>query len=176
MEGHAKKCLERSCELANKTTQQFYKVSISCFDDHHFKEEEMKSVGELSHVCSEIVLHCLYLARIGRTDVLRSVNKVARSITEWTIHVKTNNISLWVILQHNAGSDCLKTDFAGDLEDPESTAGGTLCVFGSVIHLFREFGCVRNKLQFHTVHQNRKSFLWMQDVGYMVFPLLTCGI
>ena len=56
MAGHAKKCVERYCELANKTTQQLYKVSTPCVDDHHFKEEEMKSVGELSHVCSQIVL------------------------------------------------------------------------------------------------------------------------
>ena len=48
MEGHAKKCVERCCELANKTTQQLYKISTPCIDDHHFKEEELKSVGELS--------------------------------------------------------------------------------------------------------------------------------
>ena len=40
MEGHAKKCVERFCELANKTTQQLCKVSTPCIDDHHFKEEE----------------------------------------------------------------------------------------------------------------------------------------
>ena len=62
LEGHAKKCVERYCELANKTTQQLYKVSTPCIDDHHFKEEEMKSVGELSKVCSQIVLKCWYLA------------------------------------------------------------------------------------------------------------------
>ena len=75
MAGHAKKCVERYCELANKTTQQLYKVSTPCIDAHHFKEEEeeMKSVGELSHVCSQIVLKCLYLARIGRPDILWSV-------------------------------------------------------------------------------------------------------
>ena len=84
MEGHAKKCVERYCELANKTTQQLYKVSTPCIDDHHFKEEEMKSVGELSQECSQIVLNCLYLARIGRPDILWSVNKFARSITKWT--------------------------------------------------------------------------------------------
>ena len=55
---HAKKCVERYCELANKTTQQLYKVSTPCIDDHHFKEEELKSVGELSKVCSQIVLKC----------------------------------------------------------------------------------------------------------------------
>ena len=84
MEGHAKKWEERYCELANNTTPQLYKVSTPCIDDQHFKEEEMKSVGELSKVCSQIVLKCLYLARIGRPDILWSVNKLARSITKRT--------------------------------------------------------------------------------------------
>ena len=44
MEGHAKKCVERYCELANKTTQQFHKVATPCMDDHQFKEEENGSV------------------------------------------------------------------------------------------------------------------------------------
>ena len=68
----------------NKTTQQLYKVSTLCIDDHHFKEGETKSVGELSTTCSQIVLKCSYLARIGRPDILWSVNKLARSITKWT--------------------------------------------------------------------------------------------
>ena len=83
MEGHAKKCVERCCELANRTTQQLYKVSTPCIDDHHFKEDELKSVVELSKVCTQIVLKCFYLARIGRPDILWSVNKLARSITKW---------------------------------------------------------------------------------------------
>ena len=33
MAGHAKKCVERFCELANKTTQQLHKVSTPCIDD-----------------------------------------------------------------------------------------------------------------------------------------------
>ena len=74
MEVHAKKCVERYCELANKTTQQIYKVSTPCIDDHHFKEDNLKSFGELSHVFSQNVLKCLYLARIGRPDILWSVN------------------------------------------------------------------------------------------------------
>ena len=63
----------RTEKLANKTTQQLSKVSTPCIDDHHFKEE-MKSVGELTQVCSQIVLRCLYLVRSGRTDILWSVN------------------------------------------------------------------------------------------------------
>ena len=33
-------------------------------------------------VCSQMVLKCMYLARIGRPDILWSVNKLARSITK----------------------------------------------------------------------------------------------
>ena len=84
MEGHAKKCVERYCELANKTTQQFYKVATPCMDHHQFKKEENESVGEFSTVCSQIVLKFLYLARIGRPHILWSVNKLARAFTKWT--------------------------------------------------------------------------------------------
>ena len=84
VEGHAKKCVERYCELANKTTQQLHKAATPCIDDHRFNEEELKSVGELSKVCSQFVLKCLYMARIGRPDILWSVKKLACPITKWT--------------------------------------------------------------------------------------------
>ena len=48
MAGQAKKCVERHC-LANKTTQELYKVSTPCIDGHHFKEET-KSVGKLLNI------------------------------------------------------------------------------------------------------------------------------
>ena len=79
-----KKCVERDCELANKKTEQLHKVSSPCLDDHHFKKEELESVGELSIVCSQIVLKSVYLARIGRPDILWSMNKLARLVTNWT--------------------------------------------------------------------------------------------
>ena len=84
MEGHVKTSVERYCEFANRTTQQLHTVATPCMDDHQFKEEEVGSVGELSKVCSQIVLKCLYLARIGRLDILWSVNKLADAITKWT--------------------------------------------------------------------------------------------
>ena len=40
MEINAKKCVERYCELSNKTTQQLYKVSTPCIDDHHLKRKK----------------------------------------------------------------------------------------------------------------------------------------
>ena len=73
-------------DIANwwtEQTQQLYKVATPCLDDHQF-EEEMQSVGELSVVCSQIVLKCLHLARIGRPDILWSVNKLERAVTKWT--------------------------------------------------------------------------------------------
>ena len=75
MEGHTQKCVERCCELANKKTKQLYKVSRPCLDDHHFKKEELESVGELSPVCTQIVLTCLELARIGGPDILWSLSR-----------------------------------------------------------------------------------------------------
>ena len=71
-------------ELVNRMTEQLYRVCIPRIDDHHFKEEELESVGNSSKVCSHIVLECSYLACIGRLDILWSVNKLARSITKWT--------------------------------------------------------------------------------------------
>ena len=76
MEGLAKKCIEQYCE-AEKGSSPF-------LDGHQFKQEELESVGDLSQVSSHNVLKCLCSARIGRPDILWSVNKVARTVTQWT--------------------------------------------------------------------------------------------
>ena len=166
MAGHAKKCVERYCELANKTTQQLYKVSTPCIDDHHFEEEETKSVGELSNTCSQIVLKCLYLARIGRLDVLWSGNRFARSITKWTkacdkrlnrLISKTHHTSEYKQYCHvgNTAQQCRlglfqDSDFAGDLEDSKSTSGGALCVFGSHTFVPISWMCKRQTAVSHS--------------------------
>ena len=41
VKGHAKKYVERYCELANKTTEELYKVATPCMDDTNLKEEEL---------------------------------------------------------------------------------------------------------------------------------------
>ena len=107
----------------------------------------MKSVGELSQVCSQIVLKCLYLARNGRSDILWSVNKLARSIKTWTKACDKRLNRLISHIHHtceykqycHVGNTAKQfrlglfqdSDFAGNLEDSKSTSGGTLCVFGS---------------------------------------------
>ena len=145
MESHAEKWVERYCELANKKTHQLHKVATPCIGDHQFKEEERGSVGELSKVCSQIVLKCFFLARIGRPDILWSVNKLAPAITKWTracdkrlarlisyIH-HTNEFKQYCLVGNRAQQWRLGlfqySDFASDVEDSKSTSGGFLCIF-----------------------------------------------
>ena len=61
MEGRAKKCVERYCELANKTTQHLCKVYTPCLDDHQSNEEQLKSVGEKGCMLS----NCLKMSDFG---------------------------------------------------------------------------------------------------------------
>ena len=122
---------------------ELFIVSTASIDDHHFTKK-MKSVGELSQVCSQIVFKCLYLARIGRPDILWSLNKLARSITKWTKACDKRLNRLISYIHHACGyrqychvghtaKQCRlglfqDSDFAGDLEDSKSTSGGTLCI------------------------------------------------
>ena len=184
MEGHAKKCVERYCELANKTTQQLYKVSTPCIDDHHFKE-----VGELSKVCSQIVLKCLYLARIGRPDILWSVNKLARSITKWTKACDKRLNRLISYIHHtceykqccyvgNTAKQCRTglfrdSDFAGDLEDSTSTSSGVLCIFGSDTFVPISWMC---KIQASVSHCSTESEIISLDAGLRLDGILALDL
>ena len=191
MEGHAKKCAERYFELVNKTTQQLYKVSTPCIDDNHFKEEELKSVWELSKVCSQIVLKYLYLTRTGRLDIRWSVNKFARSITKWTKACDKRLNRLISYIHHsceykqycyvgNTVKQCRlglfqDSDFAGDLEDSKSTSGGTSCVFGS--HTFVQISWMcRNETS--VSHSSTESEIISLDAGMRLngIPAFDCGI
>ena len=146
---HGRSCKEMRGKtlLANKTTQQSYIVATPCLHDHQFKEEKMGSVGELSKVCSTIVLKCLYMARIGTPYISWSVNKIARAVTKWTKACDKRLARLISYIHHtceyrqycyvgNTAHQCRlglfqDSDFAGDLEDSKSTSGGHLCIFGS---------------------------------------------
>ena len=74
----------RLLRTSKQKNGQRYKVSTPCLDDHNFKKEELVKVGDLSTVSSQVVLECLYLARIGRSDIRCSVNKLAGVVTKWT--------------------------------------------------------------------------------------------
>ena len=146
-------------------------------DAHHFKEEELNSVGNLSKICSQIVLKCLYLARIGRPDILWSVNKLARSITKWTKACDKSLNRLISYIHHtcekkqychvgNTAKQCRlglfeDSDFAGDLEDSKSTSGGTLCIFGSHTFVPLSWMC---KKQTSVSHSSTESEIMSLDL------------
>ena len=135
-------------------------------DDDQLREEEIESVGELSAVCSQIVLKCLYLARIGRPDILWPVNKLARSITKWTKACDKRLNRLISYIHHtceytqyfhvgNTGKQCRlglfqDSDFAGDLVDSKSTLGGVLCIFGRHTFVPISWMCKKQTLVSHS--------------------------
>ena len=142
------------------------------------KRKEMKSVGELSKVSSQIVMKCLYLARIGRPDILWSVNKLARSITRWTKACDKRLCQLISYIHHtceykqycyvgNTAKQCRlglfqDSDFAGDVEDSKSTSGGTLCILGS--HTFVPISWMCKK-QTSVSHSSTGSEIISLDAG-----------
>ena len=138
-------------------------VSSNCFTS---TEEELNSVGELSKVCSQSVPKCLYLALIGRRDILWSLIKLTRSITKWTKACDTRlsrlisyihhtcdykQIVTWETLPNNADWDCFKTPILQDILRIQNLHQVEQCAFSEVIRLFQSVGCVRNKLQFRTL-------------------------
>ena len=161
-------------------------------DDRQFREEELKSVGELSTVCSQLVLKCLYLARIGRPDVLWSVNKLARAVTKWPKSCDKRLARLISYIHHtseyrqhcyvgntqhnNADLDCFKTLILQETLKTQNQHQEEFSAFSQVTRLCQEVGCARNRLQFPTVLQKLKSFLSMQVCAWMEFPLSLSGI
>ena len=135
-------------------------------------------MGELPKACSQIVLKCLYLARIGRPDILWSVNKLARSISKWTKACDKRLCRLISYIHHtceykqychvgNTAKQCRlglfqDSDFAGDLEDSKSTSGGTLSVFGS--HTFVPISWMCKK-RTSVSHSSTESEIISLDAG-----------
>ena len=140
-------CGERSCELANKKTEQLYKVSSPCLMIIISRTRNLNQLENCLKYAHKIVFKCLYLARIGGPDILWSVNKLARSVTKRT-GACDKRLARLISYVHQT-SDCREychvgktaqhcrlglfqdSDFGGDFEDSKSTCGGLLCIFGS---------------------------------------------
>ena len=184
MAGHAKKCVDRYCELANKTTQQqLYKVSTPCIDDHHF-EEEMKSVGEIvTWYALKLFWNAYTWQELDDPIFLWSVNKLARSITKWTKACDKRLNRLNSCFHHtceykqychvgNTAKQCRlglfqDSDFAGDLEDSKSTSGGTLCVLGSHTFVPRSWMCKKQTAVSHSsIESENHLFGHWTEIGW----------
>ena len=138
----------------------------------------MGSVGEVSKVCSQVVLKCLYLARIGGPGIPWSVNNLARTVTKWTRACDKRSARLISYIHHtcefkqychvgNTAQPCRlrlfqDSDFAGDLEDSESTSDGLLCIFGSHSIVPRSCMC---KKQTSVSHSSTEAEIISVDAG-----------
>ena len=118
------------------------------------------------------------MARIGRPDILWSVNKLAQSITKWTKACDKRLNRLISYIHHtceykqycHVGNTAEQSrlgrvqdsDFAGDLEDSKPTSGGTLCIFGS--HTFVPISWMCKK-QTAVSHSSTESEIISWDTG-----------
>ena len=183
------KCVERYCELANKKTEQLYTVSTPCLDDHNFKKEELETVGELSDVCSQVVLKCLYLARVGRLDILWSVNKLARSVTKWTracdrrlarlisnfiTRMIIDSIVMWVIQLNTADWVYSKTQILLVTLKIRNKHQEDSSVSLEVEHLFPLVGCA--KKQTSVCHRSAESETISLDAGLRMDGILALDL
>ena len=170
----------RSCqEMCGKILwQQLYKVSTPCIDDHHVKEEELKSVGDLSkkyalklfwNACTWHVLEDLMYGQWTNLHD-QSLNGPKLVTNDWIVwyltsitHVNTNSIVMWVILLNNADWDCFKTPILREIWRTQNRLRVEHCAFLEVIHLFQSVGCVRNKTS--VSHSSTESEIISLDAG-----------
>ena len=151
MVGHAKKCVERYGELANKTTQQLYRVSTPCIVDHHIKGRNeicWRIVTSMLTNCSEMFSwHAsedliFYGQWISSRDRLQNGPRPATDAwTDWfhtfITHVNANSIVMWIILQNSADWDCFMTLTSHQMLKIQNPLLEEHCAFLEVIHLFR---------------------------------------
>ena len=135
-------------------------------------------VGQQDDATTLQSIYSLHRWRIGRPDILWSVNKLARSITKWTKACDKRLNRLISHIHHtceykqkrdvgNTAKQCRlglfqDSDFAGDLEDSQSTSGGTLCIFGSHTFVLISWMC---KKQTAVSHSSTESEIISLDAG-----------
>ncbi len=108
--------------------------------------EDFVTTGKLATIASKSVLKDLYLARVGRPDLLWTVNDLARNVTKWNVACDRRLHRLISYLEHtrewvqtcfvgDPPEECkivmyVDAGFAGDLTDSKSTSGATLVLVG----------------------------------------------
>ena len=118
------------------------------------------------------------LSRTGRPDILLSVNKLARAITQWTragdkrlarLSPYNHHTSEFKQYCHvgNTAQQCRlglfqDSDFACDFEGSKSTSGGILCIFGT--HTFVPISWMCKK-QTSVSHSSTEAEIISLDAG-----------
>ena len=146
MKGHVQQSIDRYLELSKKLLATLTSVATPCIDDHMLQDTDFTHEGVLCLEAARIVLKSLYVARMGRPDLLWAVNSLARCVTKWTVAADKRLHRLMCWMEHTKdwvqtcwvgdpiASCCLMlfadASFAGDTTDAKSTSGGYLCLCG----------------------------------------------
>ena len=163
----------------HKTTQQLYKVSTSMPWWPSLLKKKNWNPWENCQKCALKLFSNAYTwSRIGRPDIVWSVNKLARSITKWTKTCDKRLSRMIPYIHHtseykqychvgNTAKQCRlglfqDSDVAGDLKDSKSTSGGTLCIFGSHTFVLISWMC---KKQTSVSHSSTESEIISLDAG-----------
>ena len=153
MEGHAKKCVERCCELANKTTHatlQTILLHASMTIISKKKNWNLWDTCQMYHlklfwnVCTWHVLEDLifYGQWTNLHDRLQNGPKpVTNTWIDWYLtfitHVNANSIVMWVILLNNAGCGCFKTPILREILKIRNLLRVEHYAFSEAIRLFQ---------------------------------------
>ena len=149
MEGHAKKCVQRNCELAQKKLNSYTESQHHALTTTNSRKKKCDLYSLLT-----IVLKCVYLAIL--VDLIfyglwtnlhdQSQNGPKPVTNAWIVW------SLTFITQVNSNKLGLfqDSDFAGDLEDTKSTSGGIVCIFGSHTFVPRNWICKKQTSVSHS--------------------------
>ena len=138
-------CVEKYVELAGEKVKKLSHVDTP-FLDESTKIPEGEPTGVLAGIASKVLMKILYAARMGRFDLLRATNSLARYVTKWgptcdrrlhrlvcyinsTKHIKMVG---WIgdqmkDLELQVYSDA---DFASDKDTQKSTTGIFMCLRG----------------------------------------------
>ena len=146
--------------------------------DRAFTSEELAEKGKLAEISARVVLTCLYLASVGRPDLLWTVNLLARQVTKWTkacdrrmerliSYIHRNRDHTHVNFVGDPPEDCFlalfqDASFAGDLMDSKSTSGGLLALVGPKTFVTLAWRC---KKQTAVSHSSAEAEVISLDAG-----------
>ena len=187
---HGRTCSKVRWVWTGKQERWAIAESFKSLLGHQFNKEELESVGKYLKCAHKLFSKCLYLARIGRPDILWSVNKLARAVTKWTQACKRRVARLISYIHHTQDNRqnchvCVIRHSIVDwpcsrilillviLEDSKSTSGGFFYVFGSGTFVLVNWMC---KKQTSMSHGSTESDIISLDAGLRMDGLLALDL
>ena len=151
-------CVDKYCQLAGIKATSLRQVDTP-FLDESLKMPKEEPNGKLKSIASKVLMKVLYAARMGRFDLLRPCNHLARYVTKWSTTCDRRLHRLMCYIHHSLQIKCVgwigdsmddlqiqiysDADFASDKEDRISTTGVFMCLRGP--NSFFPLACLSKK-------------------------------